>query len=84
MGVDVHIAARIGAAGHGGQILLSEAAANLSRSDLGRGISLVDLGSYELKGITGRHRIFQLVAADLPSNFPLLRPPARIAAAPVP
>lgn len=83
VGVDVHIAARIGAAGHGGQVLVSEAAADLVRRTLGRLDSLKELGTYELKGVTGRHRIFQLVTPDLASEFPVLRPPARLLAGPL-
>jgi len=84
VGVDVHIAARIGASGHGGQVLVSETAAKLIRADLNQSVSLVDLGGFELKGVSGSHRIFQLAARDLPSDFPPLRPPARIVVAPIP
>jgi class 3 adenylate cyclase len=84
VGVDVHIAARIGAAGHGGQVLVSETAANLIRPALDPAISLIELGAFVLKGVSGSHRIFQLAAPDLPSDFPALRPPARFAAAPIP
>ena len=79
--VDVHIAARIGAAGHGGQVLVSETAAALIGPGLDLGISLIDLGTFELKGVSGRHHIFQLVVQDLKRDFPLLRPPARIVTA---
>jgi class 3 adenylate cyclase len=83
VGVDVHIAARIGAAGHGGQILVSETAKDLISPTLDPAISLKELGTFELKGVSSRHRIFQFVAPDLASEFPLLRPPARLVAAPL-
>jgi class 3 adenylate cyclase len=82
VGVDVHIAARIGAAGHGGQVLVSSAAADLIAPTLDPAISLVELGTFELKGLSDSQRIFQLLAPDLPAKFPALRPPARFAAAP--
>jgi class 3 adenylate cyclase len=81
VGVDVHIAARIGAAGHGGQVLVSETAADRITPTLDPAISLTELGMFELKGVSGRFRIFQLVAPDLANKFPVLRPPARLVAA---
>jgi hypothetical protein len=42
----------------------------------------VELGTFELKGLSDSQRIFQLLAPDLPAKFPALRPPARFAAAP--
>ncbi len=83
VGVDVHIAARIGAAGHGGQVLASETTADLISPTLDPAISLQELGTFDLKGVSGRHRIYQLVAPDLTSEFPVLRPPARLVAAPL-
>src|SRR4051794_15477035 len=49
VGLDVHRAARIGAAGHGGQILLSSATRELIAHDLPEDVSLLDLGEYRLK-----------------------------------
>jgi class 3 adenylate cyclase len=80
VGVDVHIAARIGAAAHGGQVLLSGATADLVRETLPEGVSLRDLGEFELKGVSGTHRIFQLLALDLPTDFPTLGSSARFVA----
>jgi predicted ATPase/class 3 adenylate cyclase len=54
-GMDVHRAARIAAAGHGGQILLSQAARDLM-PDAG----VVDLGDHRLKALTRPERIYQL------------------------
>jgi class 3 adenylate cyclase len=51
VGLDVHRAARIGAAGHGGQILLSDAVSGLAARDLPPGVSLRDLGTHRLKDL---------------------------------
>ena len=58
MGVDVHRAARIAAAGHGGQVLISSAT---GRSPGGRRRSTVsDLGEHRLKDLAASERIYQL------------------------
>ena len=67
-GLDVHRAARICSAGHGGQVLLSEAA----RSSCGN-IQTLDLGEHRLKGLPQPERLYQLVAAGLEREFPPLR-----------
>ena len=78
VGVGVHRAARICAAGHGGQILLSNATAGVLE-DLGpQGVELRDLGEHRLKDIERPQRLFQLVVEGLPSEFP---PPAGLDAA---
>ena len=69
LGIDVHRAARICFAGHGGQILMSEATQTLLPDDLERR----DLGSYRLRGIPGPERIYQLLAPGLADDFPDLR-----------
>jgi class 3 adenylate cyclase len=46
LGLDVHRAARIAAVAHGGQIVLSEAAAVLVRDGLPDGAVLTDLGAH--------------------------------------
>src|SRR4051794_17744850 len=63
VGVDVHRAARIAAAGHGGQILLSAATRELVHDPV------TDLGSHRLKDLNGEQRLYQL--GDEP--FPPLR-----------
>jgi DNA-binding NarL/FixJ family response regulator/class 3 adenylate cyclase len=68
VGIDVHRAARLCSAGHGGQVLLSKAAL-----DAAGGAEVKDLGEYELKGLPQVERIFQLVGADLQTDFPPLR-----------
>jgi DNA-binding NarL/FixJ family response regulator len=67
-GIDVVRASRIANAGHGGQILVS--AATLAASD---GALCRDLGEHQLEGLPGPERIHQLLADDLPRDFPPLR-----------
>ena len=73
VGMDVHRAARIAAAGHGGQVLVSDVTQGLIARDLPEGVSLRDLGEHRLKDLAGPHRLFQVVTADLPGDFPALR-----------
>ena len=63
--------ARLLSAGHGGQTLLSRTA----REDLALpdGVELRDLGERRLRDLSRPERIFQLLAPDLPSEFPPLR-----------
>ena len=77
----VHRAARIAAAAHGGQVLLSEATAALVRDDLPDGAALRDLGEHRLKDFEGPARLFQLDLPDLPSGFPPPRTLGRRSAA---
>ena len=68
VGHEVHRAKRISDAAHGGQILLSQTAADL----VGKG-SLLDLGSHRLKDLGEPQHVYQLTAQDLPREFPQLR-----------
>jgi class 3 adenylate cyclase/ABC-type branched-subunit amino acid transport system substrate-binding protein len=72
VGLGVHRAARVMAAGHGGQILLSQATAAVFQDDELPEIELRDLGSHHLKDLTQPEHIFQLVAPGLPEEFPPL------------
>jgi class 3 adenylate cyclase len=73
VGVGVNRAARICAAGHGGQILLSNATAGIVE-DLGlEGVDLQDLGEHRLKDLERPQRVFQLNVAGLTSDFPPLK-----------
>jgi predicted ATPase/class 3 adenylate cyclase len=65
-------AARIMAAGHGGQILLSQETALLTERELPDQVHFKDLGEHQLKGLHQKEHIFQLVAADLIQSFPSL------------
>ena len=60
IGMDVHRAARIAAAAHGGQVVLSDATRMLVESRLPAGVSLRDLGFHRLKDIDAPERIYQL------------------------
>jgi class 3 adenylate cyclase len=74
VGIGVHRAARIGAAAHGGQVLLSETARALVADDLPAGVSLRDLGLHRLKDIDEPARLYQVVADGLQGRFPPPRP----------
>ncbi len=73
VGIDVHRAARICAAGHGGQLLISQTTHDLVADELPAGITLRDLGEHRLRDLAGRQRLYQAVVPDLPSAFPPLR-----------
>src|SRR6266702_6190242 len=73
VGLDVHRAARIMSAGHGGQVLLSQTTRDLVEHDLPEGVRLRDLGAYRLKDFQHPSRLYQLVIGGLPSDFPSLR-----------
>ena len=66
LGLDVHRAARIGAAGHGGQVLLSGATRALLP-----GLAVDDLGEYELRGLSSPERIYALHVAGAGRAGPL-------------
>src|ERR671932_2857568 len=61
VGGDVHRAARIAAAGHGGQVLVSQSTRELAGAD-----GLRDLGEHRLKDLTAPERIFQLGDGGFP------------------
>jgi YVTN family beta-propeller protein len=84
-GMALHRAARISAAGHGGQVLLSSATRELIEDDLPAGLGLRDLGERRLKDLERPERIFQLTIDGLRNDFPPLKtldptPPAGFAA----
>jgi YVTN family beta-propeller protein len=81
-GLAVHRAARIGAAGHGGQVLVSQATQTLvedEEEDIG--IVLRDLGEQRLKDLDRPVRLYQVDADGLPGQFPPLRLGAGLAPA---
>jgi YVTN family beta-propeller protein len=79
VGLGVHRAARISAAGHGGQVLVSQTTRELLRDDPQPNVSLRDLGEHHLKDLDEPEHIYQLVAPGLAEHFPPLK-----AAAPAP
>src|SRR5436305_5426697 len=72
VGLDVHRAARIMSAGHGGQVLLSQTTRDLVEHDLPTGVSLRDVGAHRLKDFQQKSHLFQLVMADFQASFPPL------------
>jgi predicted ATPase/class 3 adenylate cyclase len=73
VGHHVHRAKRICDAGHGGQILLSDATAALVSADAPSDAMLSDLGRYRLKDLGEPQRIYQLTGSDVHETFPSLR-----------
>ena len=71
VGIGVHRAARISAAGHGEQILLSQTTHDLLEDE--PDVACVDLGAHRLKDFVQPQRIYQLLGTDLPREFPPLR-----------
>jgi predicted ATPase/class 3 adenylate cyclase len=69
VGLDVHRAARVMGAGHGGQVLLSQS----TRNQFGDDWPLLDLGEHRLKDLLQPEHLFQLVIEGLPSAFPALK-----------
>ena len=69
----VNRAARIMNAAHGGQVLTSQAIAELVQGRLADGMSLRDLGALRLRDLAGAERVFQLRHAGLRPSFPALR-----------
>ena len=72
-GPTVNRTARLRATAHGGQIVMSQAAADLVRDQLHDGIVLSDLGVHRLPDLGRPEAVFGLLHPDLPSTFPPLR-----------
>jgi predicted ATPase len=68
VGIDVNRAARISAAGHGGQVIASETVRALAADH-----TFIDLGEHTLKGLDRPERLYQLDVDGLPQTFPPLR-----------
>jgi predicted ATPase/class 3 adenylate cyclase len=73
IGLDVHHAARVAASAHGGQVVISETTRALVEEHLPAGLSLRDLGTHRLKDLARPERLYQLVIAGAPDQFPPLR-----------
>lgn len=65
--------ARLLSAGHGGQTLIFKATKELVEERLPEEVSLQDMGERRLKDLKEPERIFQLLAPDLPAEFPPLK-----------
>jgi hypothetical protein len=74
LGLDVVRAARIGAAAHGGQILVSET----TKALLGPAAELKELGEYTLKDMDHPEQLYQVVVDGLPNAFPEPRTKASV------
>ena len=71
IGLDVHRAARICAAGHGGQILVSRTTRDLVAGQLRPPLGLIDLGAHRLRSLDGPpQRLYQVTGPGLASDFP--------------
>ncbi len=69
VGLHVHRASRIASAGHGGQVLLSDATRALVQHALPDGIDLRDLGEHRLKDLEHAEHVWQLVIPGLRNEF---------------
>jgi class 3 adenylate cyclase len=72
-GPAVNRAARVSAAAHGGQVVVSHATEELIRDDLPAGAALTDLGEHRLRDLARPERVYQVDAPGLPDAFPPLR-----------
>jgi predicted ATPase/class 3 adenylate cyclase len=65
--------ARVKAAGHGGQVLVTKSTRDLVDGRLGGGFGLKRLGEFRLRDLSQPELIYQLTHADLPAEFPPIR-----------
>ena len=72
-GLSLSHTSRLLSAGHGGQILLSLAAAELVQDYLPEDVTLRDMGSPRLRDLIRAGTIYQVVVPDLQSGFPSLK-----------
>jgi predicted ATPase/class 3 adenylate cyclase len=80
VGLDVHRAARIAAAGYGGQVLISESTRILAERSLEPDVSLRDLGEHRLKDLPVPEHVYQVLIEGIRADFPPLRSIARTVA----
>ena len=73
VGLDVHRAARICSAGHGGQILISQTTHDLIADELRPPIGVADLGTHRLRSLDATLRLYQITAPGLAREFPAPR-----------
>jgi class 3 adenylate cyclase len=79
LGLEVHRAARIAEASHGGQVLVSAATRGLVESALPDGVALRDLGGHRLRDLALPEHLYDLVIGGLRADFP---PPRTVGARP--
>jgi class 3 adenylate cyclase len=75
VGLGVHRVARVCAAAHGGQVLLSLSTAGVVADERIPGVAVEELGDYWLKDIDRPERLFQLLIDGVPNDFPPVRAP---------
>jgi predicted ATPase/class 3 adenylate cyclase len=73
IGLDVHRAARVAGAGHGGQVLLSAPTRSMVQALLPPGVALRDLGAHRLKDLATPEHLYQLDMDGLAVEFPAVR-----------
>jgi predicted ATPase/class 3 adenylate cyclase len=73
IGLDVHQAARIAGAAHGGQVVISDTTRGLVDGKLKPGLQIRDLGAHRLKDLALPEHLYQLVIEGLQETFPALR-----------
>jgi predicted ATPase/class 3 adenylate cyclase/NTP pyrophosphatase (non-canonical NTP hydrolase) len=73
VGIDVHRAARICSAGHGGQVLLSQTSCDLLAIEIDSKLTVRDLGKHRLKDLAAPERLYQLLVPGLETEFPALK-----------
>jgi predicted ATPase/DNA-binding SARP family transcriptional activator len=73
VGIDVHFAARLCAAAHGGQVIVSQAVRELAGAAPPAGLSFRPLGRHRFKDIPSPEPVFQLGAEGLAESFPPLQ-----------
>jgi predicted ATPase/class 3 adenylate cyclase len=69
-GIDVHRTARVMAAGHGGQVLVTQAARDLAGGTAPHEVAFLDLGSHSLRDLPDREHLYQILAPALATDFP--------------
>jgi predicted ATPase/class 3 adenylate cyclase len=72
-GPTVNRVARLLSIGHGGQILVSGTSSDLAQGELPSRITFRDLGAQRLKDLAQPEQVYQVIAPDLPQEFPPLR-----------
>ncbi len=72
-GLDVHRTARVMAAGHGGQVLVTQAVRDLALGSIAADVRFLDLGIHSLRDLPGPEHLFQIEAPGLAADFPPIR-----------
>ncbi|HEY7968641.1 MAG TPA: adenylate/guanylate cyclase domain-containing protein, partial [Candidatus Limnocylindrales bacterium] len=78
-GIDVHRTARVMAAGHGGQILVTQAVRDLAAGTADEQLAFRDLGTHSLRDLPDPEHLYQIVAPGLGSDFRPLRSETAVA-----